>query len=131
MVTLTIDHKTVTVPEGTTILEAARSVRLDFDLKAVSTDQESLLKIFASIYHRISHERKGHVTIHFKANFKAEFLRAYSKHLEVLFARISRKNDVFGGIFGNAGAGYFKAFPSIYGSVIGFVLFTICITHLI
>ena len=29
MVTLTIDRKTVTVPEGTTILEAARSVRLD------------------------------------------------------------------------------------------------------
>ena len=29
MVTLTIDRKTVTVPEGTTILEAARSVHLD------------------------------------------------------------------------------------------------------
>ena len=29
MVTLTIDNRTVTVPEGTTILEAARSVRLD------------------------------------------------------------------------------------------------------
>ena len=29
MVTLTIDRKTVTVPEGTTILDAARSVRLD------------------------------------------------------------------------------------------------------
>ena len=29
MVTLTIDHKTVTVPEGTTILEAARSIHLD------------------------------------------------------------------------------------------------------
>ena len=29
MVTLTIDHKTVTVPEGTTILEAARSIKLD------------------------------------------------------------------------------------------------------
>ena len=29
MVTLTIDHKTVTVPEGTTILEAARSIRLE------------------------------------------------------------------------------------------------------
>ena len=26
MVTLTIDHKTVTVPEGTTILDAARSI---------------------------------------------------------------------------------------------------------
>lgn len=29
MVTLTIDNRTVTVPEGTTILEAARSARLD------------------------------------------------------------------------------------------------------
>ena len=29
MVTLTIDNKTVTVPEGTTILEAARSIRLE------------------------------------------------------------------------------------------------------
>ena len=29
MVTLTIDKKTISVPEGTTILEAARSVRLD------------------------------------------------------------------------------------------------------
>ena len=29
MVTLTIDHKTVTVPEGTTILEAARSIHLE------------------------------------------------------------------------------------------------------
>ena len=29
MVTLTIDNRTVTVPEGTTILEAARSACLD------------------------------------------------------------------------------------------------------
>ena len=29
MVTLTIDKKTVTVPEGTTILEAARSAKID------------------------------------------------------------------------------------------------------
>ena len=29
MVTLTIDHRTVTVPEGTTILDAARSIRLE------------------------------------------------------------------------------------------------------
>ena len=32
MVTLTIDKKTVTVPEGTTILEAARSAKIDLSL---------------------------------------------------------------------------------------------------
>ena len=29
MVTLTIDNRTVTVPDGTTILEAARSAKID------------------------------------------------------------------------------------------------------
>ena len=39
MVTLTIDRKTVTVPEGTTILEAARSVPLDIPTLCYLKDQ--------------------------------------------------------------------------------------------
>ncbi len=42
MVTLTIDNRTVTVPEGTTILEAARSARLDIPTLCKKIGADSL-----------------------------------------------------------------------------------------
>ena len=42
MVTLTIDHKTVTVPEGTTILEAARSIREDVEKGRYASTSEAI-----------------------------------------------------------------------------------------
>lgn len=65
----------------------------------------SITESFTSTLYRIFvfalQEKDVHVTIHFKAQFKAEFFSAYSKHLEVITARIERANDVIGGIFGN------------------------------
>ena len=101
----------------------ARAVRLDFDLKAARLNENAISFFFKSAIHGIFSQAKNiHVTVHFKAQFKGEFLRAYSQHLEVLIARIIGANDVFGGIFGNVGAGgNLRAFPGIYGRVIGFV----------
>ena len=73
-----------------------------------------------------SNKKNIHVTVHFKAQFKAEFLRAYSQHLEIVRARICGQNDVFGGIFGNVGlGGNLRAFTRIHGSVKAFVSFAV------